>query len=160
MIYFFLCLLIVLGFVLPKSKIVQALFLIVIYSIYALSFDGWDYYRTSRSNSDDFKYQRYRGKLNSISGEGTSFSVIHDPENYGLDKSEKVITSDWYDYLSAIRQFANPREIDINVLATPGIDYVNNNLLVGEVIEMIEEERADSICVVTTLEGMLLDGDH
>lgn len=44
MICFFLCLLIVLGFVLPKSKIVQALFLIVIYSIYALSFDGWDYY--------------------------------------------------------------------------------------------------------------------
>ena len=123
-------------------------------------FDGWDYYRTSRSNSDDFKYQRYRGKLNSISGEGTSFSVIHDPENYGFDKSEKVITSDWYAYLSAIRQFANPREIDINVLATPGIDYVNNNLLVGEVIEMIEEERADSIYVVTTPDKPFGAGDN
>ena len=113
-------------------------------------FDGWDYYRTSRSNSDDFKYQRYRGKINPISGEGANFSVIHDPEVYGFDKSEKVITSDWYAYLSAIRQFANPKEIDINVFATPGIDYVNQNLLVQETLEMIEEERADSIYVITT----------
>lgn len=123
-------------------------------------FDGWDYYRTSRSNSDEFKYQRYRGKLNSVSGEGTSFSVIHDPENYGFDKNEKVITSDWYAYLSAIRQFANPKEIDINVFATPGIDYVNNNLLVGEVIEMIEEERADSIYVITTPDKPFGAGDN
>ena len=113
-------------------------------------FDGWDYYRKSRSNSDDFKYQRYRGKMNPISGEGTNFKLIRNPETYGFDKSEKVITSDWYAYLSAIRQFANPKETDINVFATPGIDYVNNNLLVQEVIEMIEEERADSIYVITT----------
>lgn len=123
-------------------------------------FDGWDYYRTSRSNTDDFKYQRYRGKLNSVSGEGTSFSVIHDPENYGFDRTEKVITSDWYAYLSAIRQFANPKETDINVFATPGIDYVNNNLLVGEVIEMIEEERADSIYVITTPDKPFGSGDN
>jgi hypothetical protein len=113
-------------------------------------FDGWDYYRTSRSNSDDFKYQRYRGKMNPISGEGSNFKLIRNPEIYGFDKTEKAITSDWYAYLSAIRQFANPKEIDINVFATPGIDYVNNNLLVQEVIEMIEEERADSIYVITT----------
>ena len=113
-------------------------------------FDGWDYYRKSRSNSDDFKYQRYRGKINPNSGEGTNFKVIRNPEAYGFDKDEKVITSDWYAYLSAIRQFANPKETDINVFATPGIDYVNNNFLVQEVIEMIEEERADSIYVITT----------
>ena len=123
-------------------------------------FDGWDYYRTSRSNSDDFKYQRYRGKINPVSGEGASFSVIHDPEIYGFDKTEKVITSDWYAYLSAIRQFANPKETDINVLATPGIDYVNNNLLVQEVIEMVEEERADSIYVITTPDKPYGAGDN
>ena len=123
-------------------------------------FDGWDYYRTSRSNSDEFKYKKYRGKINPISGEGTSFSIIHDPENYGFDKNEKVITSDWYAYLSAIRQFANPKEIDINVFATPGIDYVNNNLLVGETIEMIEEERADSIYVITTPDKPFGAGDN
>ena len=113
-------------------------------------FDGWDYYRKSRSNTDDFKWNKYRGKLNWESGEGTNFSVIRNPEAYGFNEGEKVITSDWYAYLSAIRQFANPKDIDINVLATPGIDYVNNNTLVGEVIEMVEDERADSVYVVTT----------
>lgn len=123
-------------------------------------FDGWDYYRKSRSNSDDFKYQRYRGKMNPISGEGTNFKLIRETEAYGFDKADKVITSDWYAYLSAIRQFANPKETDINVFATPGIDYVNNNLLVQEVIEMIEEERADSIYVITTPDKPYGAGDN
>lgn len=113
-------------------------------------FDGWDYYRKSRSNSDDFKYVRYKGKINPESGEGTMFSVIRNPETYGFDHDEKVITSDWYAYMSGIRQVANPKTLDINVLVTPGIDYVNQNLLVGEVIDIVEEERADSIYVVTT----------
>ena len=113
-------------------------------------FDGWDYYRLSRSNSDDFKYTKYKGKLDKNSGEGTMVSVIKDPENYGFEASEKVLTSDFYAYLSGYRQFANPKTIDINVFATPGVDYVNQNALVGEVITMIEEERADSVYVVTT----------
>ena len=113
-------------------------------------FDGWDFYRKSRSNGDDFKYVRYKGHINPDSGEGTMFSIIRNPETYGFDRDEKVITSDWYAYMSAIRQVANPKTVDINVLATPGIDYVNQNLLVGEVIDIIEEERADSIYVVTT----------
>ena len=113
-------------------------------------FDGWDYYRKSRSNSDDFKFVRYKGKINPESGEGTMFSVIRNPETYGFDHDEKVITSDWYAYMSGIRQVANPKTLDINVLVTPGIDYVNQNLLVGEVIDIVEEERADSIYVVTT----------
>ena len=113
-------------------------------------FDGWDYYRTSRSNTDDFKYTKYRGQIDWTSGIGTMFSVIKNPEAYGFEANEKALNSDWYAYLSAIRQFANPKTIDINVLATPGIDYVNNNTLVGEVIDMVENERADSVYVVTT----------
>lgn len=113
-------------------------------------FDGWDYYRTSRSNSDDFKYQKYRGKINMVSGEGTNLSVLRNPEIYGFEEGEKVLNSDWYAYLSAARQFANPKTVDINVLATPGIDYVNNKMLVDEIIEMVETERADSVYVVTT----------
>ena len=112
--------------------------------------DGWDYYRKSRSNSDDFKFQKYRGHINKVTGEGDNFSIIRNPEAYGFEEGEKAITSDYYAYLSAIRQFANPKQTDINVLATPGIDYVNNNLLVQEVIEMVEDERADSIYVITT----------
>lgn len=112
--------------------------------------DGWDYYRTSRSNTDDFVYRKYRGKIDSVSGEGSSFDVIREPESYGLEKNSKNLTSDYYAYLSAIRMFANPKTIEINHLATPGIDYVNNSLLVGEVIDMVEEERGDSVYVVTT----------
>lgn len=113
-------------------------------------FDGWDYYRTSRSNTDEFTYRNYRGKINNISGEGVNFSMIRDVEYFNFEKGMNTINSDYYAYLGAIRQFANPKEIDINVFATPGIDYVNNNLLVQETIDMIEEERADSIYVITT----------
>ena len=113
-------------------------------------FDGWDYYRTSRSNSDDFKYTKYKGNINRQSGVGTMLSVIKNPENYGFGEGDKILNSDFYAYLSAYRQFANPKTIDINVFATPGIDYVNQPALVGEVVTMIEEERADSVYVVTT----------
>ena len=112
--------------------------------------DGWDYYRQSRSNSDDFVYRKYRGKVDPVSGEGSNFNLIKDPESYGLEKNGKFLNSDYYAYLSAIRMFANPKTIDINHLATPGIDYVNNTLLVGEVVDMVEEERGDSVYVVTT----------
>ena len=113
-------------------------------------FDGWDYYRTSRGNGDDFRYTKYKGSIDKVSGQGTMVSVLKNPEAYGFDEDEKILNSDYYAYLSAYRKFANPKAIDINVFATPGIDYVNQNSLVGEVITMIEEERADSVYVVTT----------
>lgn len=111
-------------------------------------FDGWDAYRSERSNTDDFKLSKYRGVYDKTSGEGYSFNRIEAPEEIGLNQNG--ITSDWYAYLAGYRQFANPEAVDINVFATPGIDYVNNKTLVEEVIDMIEEERADSIYVVTT----------
>ena len=110
-------------------------------------FDGWDIYRGSRTNTDDFKMSKYRGLINDGNGEGLNFNRIDDGEALGLN--QKGITSDWYAYLSGIRQFANPEAVDINVFATPGIDFVNNKTLVQETIDMIEEERADSIYVVT-----------
>lgn len=113
-------------------------------------FDGWDYYRTSRTNTDEFKAQQYRGVVDDKLGVRGNFSLIRDTESMGFDRAEKAITSDWYAYLYGIRQFANPKENDINLLATPGIDYVNNTLLVNDVVEMVEEERADCIYVVTT----------
>lgn len=112
--------------------------------------DGWDYYRTQRSNTDDFLHKKYRGHIDQTSGEGTSISVIKNNELYGLETDMKANTSDYYAYLSAIRMFSNPKNIDINVLATPGIDYVNQPSLVQEVIDMVETERADSVYVVTT----------
>lgn len=111
-------------------------------------FDGWDPYRDQRTNGDKFKYSQYRGYVNTASGEGYAFNRLRNPDLLGIN--ENGITSDYYAYLSGIRQFANPESVDINVFATPGIDYVNQKLLVGEAIDMIEEDRADSIYVVTT----------
>lgn len=121
-------------------------------------FDGWDDYRDQRTNTDGYKMSQYRGFINQGSGEGYSFNRIKDPSL--LQLNQNGITSDWYAYLSGIRQFANPEATDINVFATPGIDYVNNKLLVEEAIEMVEEERADSIYVVTTPDKPSGAGDY
>lgn len=111
-------------------------------------FDGWDEYRDSRSNTDDFKMTKYRGEYSKTSGEGYAFNKLRNPELYNINEAD-ANTSDYYAYLSAIRQFANPESIDINVFATPGIDIINNRLLTEEAIDMIEEERADSIYIAT-----------
>ena len=121
-------------------------------------FDGWDDYRDQRTNTDEYKMSQYRGFINQGSGEGYSFNRIKDPDL--LQLNQNGITSDWYAYLSGIRQFSNPEATDINVFATPGIDYVNQKLLVGEAIDMIEEERADSIYVVTTPDKPSGAGDY
>ncbi len=43
-------------------------------------FDGWDVYRTSRTTSDGFKMNRYKGKINPNTGQGEHFSVIRNNE--------------------------------------------------------------------------------
>lgn len=111
--------------------------------------DGWDTYRTSRTTSDDFKMNRYKGKINPNTGTGDHFSYIKDAGILGLP--EKGITSDFYAYWAGIRTFDNPSNTAINVFATPGIDYVNDTMLVGEAIDMIEEPtNQNAIYIVTT----------
>lgn len=121
--------------------------------------DGWDYYRTSRSNGDEFRANKYKGRLNKISGDGVMFSYMKNPETYGFSGETKVISSDYYAYLAAIKQLDNPKTVDINVFATPGIDYVNQSSLVNEVITIIEEERGDALYVVTTPDKPFGAGD-
>ena len=121
-------------------------------------FDGWDVYRDQRTNTDKFKMSQYRGYINQESGEGYAFNKIQNPDL--LQLNQNGITSDWYAYLSGIRQFSNPEATDINVFCTPGIDYVNQKLLVEEAIDMIEEERADSIYVITTPDKPSGAGDY
>ena len=60
------------------------------------------------------------------------------------------ISSDYYAYLEAIWTFKNPEATNINVFATPGIDTFDNSNLVEASIEMIEQDRADSLYIVTT----------
>lgn len=98
-------------------------------------FDGWDINREAeygRTNTDGYKASKYGGKVYSGKVSETGYG---DMLHLGTD----AIVSDYYAYLGACRQFANPQDIDINVFATPGIDWVNNNLLVEDIIDMIED---------------------
>lgn len=112
--------------------------------------DGWDYYRTSRSNSDEYRYNKYKGSIDMRSGQGSMFSVVQNPAEYGFSEDTKVITSDYYAYLAAVRQLDNPKTVAINLMATPGIDYVNQTALVGDIIDIAEEDRGDVLYIVTT----------
>ena len=105
-------------------------------------FDGWDIYRTERTNSDIFKANKYKGLI------GKNFSQINDPD--GLELVGDCITTDYYAYLAAARQFCNKEAVDINIFATPGIDYVNQTLLSQEILDMVEEERGDVLYIMTT----------
>ena len=112
--------------------------------------DGWDYYRTVRSNGDEYRYKEYKGAIDSKSGYGTMFNVYSEPESLGFSAGDHVITSDYYAYLAGVKLLGNPKSITVNVLATPGIDYVNNKALVDEVIDVVEDDRGDLIYVITT----------
>jgi len=117
-------------------------------------FDGWDIYRKSRSNGDAY----IRGKSGYLNGACVSSTY----PNASGDGSFKLLgstpwgesgyfaTTDYYAYLFGIRTFRNPEAVNINVFATPAIDYVSNSNLVEETIDMVETERADSLYITTT----------
>jgi hypothetical protein len=104
-------------------------------------FDGWDVYRTRRTNMDRFIINGTKGQAGLLSG---TFS------NRTLTSGDLGINSDYYAYLEAIYTFRNPEAININIFATPGIDNFDNSNLIEATIEMIEEERADSLYIMTT----------
>ena len=132
-------------------------------------FDGWDIYRESRTNTNDYRANKYKGALNVITGEGDNkalgtehaFTSVFDSGAYGL--SGKVINSDYYAYLAGYKQFDNPHKVKINLLATPGIDYVHNLDLFNEVLDIVEESRqGDCLYIVTTPDtedGMEIDAE-
>lgn len=108
-------------------------------------FDGWDIYRDSRTNTDEYRANKYKGFISN--GFGSTFNKITDGE--GLNLSGNAITSDYYAYLAGYKQFENTEKYIINLFATPGIDYVNNKLLTDDVLELIEN-RQDTFYVMTT----------
>jgi len=118
-------------------------------------FDGWDPYRTRRTNTDPYLINGTKGSIGLTNG---TFS------NRTLSNGDPGITSDYYAYLEAIWTFKNPEATNINVFATPGIDTFDNTNLVEEAIEMVEQDRADSLYIVTTPDtdsagDVLLPGD-
>ena len=114
-------------------------------------FDGWDIYREYRTNTNDFViggsgYQKGAcptTRYPAATGWG-AFKPI------AVDNFTEFANTDYYAYLLGIATFNNPEAVNINVFATPGIDYVNNDNLVEESISMVTYQRADSIYIVTT----------
>lgn len=114
-------------------------------------FDGWDIYRQYRTNGDRYQLGAAgfrKGAAPSISyptatGWGAFKQIV------GPDKLTWANT-DYYAYLWGQYTFNNPEAVNINVFTTPGIDYVNNSNLVESAIDMIEQDRADSIYICTT----------
>lgn len=122
-------------------------------------FDGWDIYREYRTNSDEYQL----GKSSYLYG------AVADCPSYPLatgwgafrqivveDNTADYGNTDFYAYKLGIQTFQNPQVININVLATPGVDSTNNYQLVKAAIDMCEIDRADSIYVMTTADFNLL----
>lgn len=105
-------------------------------------FDGWDISRSQRTNGDSFRFNKFNANII----EGDVIKVITDEDI----NTTAINNSDYYAFLKAYRTFSDPESIDINVFATPGIDLENNGDLVQEVVDMIEQERGDSVYIITT----------
>lgn len=100
-------------------------------------FDGWDLNRSVRTTGDDYKATKYNV------AEGSFFKAFNNENdlNLPLNLPATAITSDYYAYLAGCRIFANPQDIDINIFATPGINWHDNTLLTEEIIDIIEDNE-------------------
>ena len=99
-------------------------------------FDGWDIYRETRTLGDQYIY----GKQTYITGDTANGGVF----------SISTGNSDYYAYLAGIETFANPEAVDINVFATPGINFYDHSSLTSQAIDIIENDRADSLYVISS----------
>ena len=106
-------------------------------------FDGWDIYRVKRTNGNDYLISNPKIKAVTDNYPNGVFRPIN------LVNGDEGNSSDYYAYLEAIRTFSNPEAVNINVFATPGIDTDLNSSLIEETIEMVEQDRADSLYIIT-----------
>jgi hypothetical protein len=91
-------------------------------------FDGWDVNRNSRSYGD---FYRQGG--------------IYD----GVQPLVPA-TNDFQAWETAINTFSNPEQVTINVFATPGINWSDQNVLVLDTINMLTTQRTDTLYVIDT----------
>lgn len=103
--------------------------------------DGWDEYRTKRTNGDSYTKNGTKGSLGLTKGLFNTFVT---------SEGDDGITSDYYAYLNGIYTFNNPEAVNINVFATPGIDLRDNISLIENAVDVIETDRADSLYIITT----------
>lgn len=114
-------------------------------------FDGWDIYREYRTNGDDFiiggsgflKGYAATTQFPTATGWGAFKKITVD------GNSNDWANTDYYAYLKGQKTFENPEAVNINIFVTPGIDLVNNSNLVEDAIDMIENDRADSLYIMT-----------
>ena len=116
--------------------------------LFAGGFDGWDEFRLNRTNTDEYKI----GRTGFVASQFDTFTNVEYAELFG--------TSDYYAYLYGIRTYQNPEETPINILATPGIDVLNNTDLVRDAIEVVEEKRLDAIYLPTLPDIKLLNNNN
>jgi hypothetical protein len=122
-------------------------------------YDGWDEYRDSRTNTNEYTASAYKGYINKHNGIGYAFDAFNTFNNsdlYNLDGG--AITTDYYAYLAGVSMLKNPNEVDINLLATPGIDTVYNSRLMNDIFEILEE-RNDIFGIITTPDKEAGTGD-
>lgn len=100
-------------------------------------FDGWDIYRDVRTYGDAYIY----GKKTYVSGDTNNGGVF--------STSSTSPNSDYYAYIKGIDTFANPEAVDINIFATAGINFYDHSSLTSYAIDVIEEDRADSLYVIS-----------
>jgi hypothetical protein len=117
-------------------------------ALLAGGFDGWDIYREQRTNLDDYKI----GRNGFVNGGFDTFTSVEFSELFG--------TSDYYATLYGIKAFENPEQTVINILATPGIDLINNTELVRDTIEIVEEKRLDTIYLPTLPDIKLINNNN
>ena len=103
--------------------------------------DGWDEYRTKRTNGDVYRKTGSRGSVGLTNGTFSTFTTT---------EGDDGITSDYYAFLNGIYTFNNPEAVNINVFATPGLDLRDQVDLIENAVDMVEVDRADSLYVITT----------
>jgi hypothetical protein len=113
-------------------------------------FDGWNIYDEHRTNQDIYQIGQTPYLNSACPSVNFPTAAGHIFKTITIDgNSVDWANTDYYAYLLGIQTFNNPAAVNINVFATPGIDLVNNPKLVDMSIDMIENDRADSIYIVT-----------
>lgn len=106
-------------------------------------FDGWDIYRTNRTNTDAYRVNGASGQLGFQSGNFDAYA----------DKNIRTgLTSDYYAYLKGINQLRNRKKMPVDLVATPAINSSDHTNLIESTIEIIEDNRCDTFYVFTTLD--------
>ena len=119
-------------------------------------FDGWDINRDHRTNTNNYRGNKYqlRKTGTGYAGEGCGddqfvevFRPIGGNDTLELDPMVSLklpniaITTDYYAYLAGYMQFANPEDVDINLFATPGINWYDQSLLTEDALDIIEDSE-------------------